>query len=250
MDPSCCGRINMFDLSRPVAYETPDSCLPDALSFVDGLGGFHSSSFVMPPPRDPNSMMNPSPPAFLPDFTSSYNSLDSPFLAVEVPLRSLNTNTIPQVMGANNGGMMVPMGIPPKQIRRRTKDGAVKAETGAGGKKMFSCQQCSKVFSRGNNLQAHMRIHTGEMPYVCEHCPKSFARRSGLSRHQRTHTGEKPLQCPQCEKSFADSSNLSRHLRLHSGERPFACEICQKRFSWKSSLEWHLRSHNNEHENI
>lgn len=142
MDPSsaCLGRMNMFDLSRPVAYETPDSCLPDSLSFVDGLGGFHSSSFVLP--RDnANMMLNPNPPAWS-EFSASYNSLDSPFLAVEVPLRSLNGNTMPS--GPHNS-LLMPIGAPPKPARRRNSDTDAGATTAPNGKKMFACIQVCLV---------------------------------------------------------------------------------------------------------
>lgn len=47
-------------------------------------------------------------------------------------------------------------------------------------KKPFECHVCQKTFTRGSNLKAHFRIHTGERPYTCGYCPKSFNSSSGL----------------------------------------------------------------------
>jgi uncharacterized C2H2 Zn-finger protein len=107
--------------------------------------------------------------------------------------------------------------------------------------KMLSCSQCSKLFVRKNDLNRHMRVHTGERPYSCTLCSKSFARTSLLYRHKRVHTGEKPYSCTVCGKSFARSIHLNEHMRVHTGEKPFSCSLCDKSFARISNLGEHRR---------
>lgn len=49
--------------------------------------------------------------------------------------------------------------------------------------KSFECTICCKPFAKKNQLQRHVRIHTGERPFKCQACVKSFTRIDALKRH-------------------------------------------------------------------
>lgn len=54
-------------------------------------------------------------------------------------------------------------------------------------------ENCTKAYSRLENLKTHLRSHTGEKPYTCEHpgCSKAFSNASDRAKHQnRTHSSE------------------------------------------------------------
>ncbi|XP_041635063.1 early growth response protein 4-like [Cheilinus undulatus] len=83
--------------------------------------------------------------------------------------------------------------------------------------KPFPCsvQGCERRFSRSDELNRHVRIHTGQKPFTCTICARSFSRSDHLTTHTRTHTGEKPFSCDVCGKRFARSDERKRHGRVH-----------------------------------
>lgn len=89
------------------------------------------------------------------------------------------------------------------------------SESGGTPRRRHQCPYCTKTCERKDNLQAHIRTHTGERPYPCRFCPKAFPQKDHLRAHIRTHTGEKPYRCPQCAKAFAQLGNLHRHVKTH-----------------------------------
>ncbi|KAM7009802.1 uncharacterized protein LKV04_001727 [Tautogolabrus adspersus] len=108
--------------------------------------------------------------------------------------------------------------------------------------KPFVCQVCNHGFFSKRDVEAHIRIHTGEKPFHCNLCDKKFARRTELNMHLRWHNGEKRHWCPFCGKGFLDINNLKRHKYTHTGEKPHSCPHCPKNFTQSGHLKKHVKN--------
>uniref|UniRef100_A0A8C2XLU1 C2H2-type domain-containing protein n=1 Tax=Cyclopterus lumpus TaxID=8103 RepID=A0A8C2XLU1_CYCLU len=113
-----------------------------------------------------------------------------------------------------------------------------KSEAASFPVKPFTCpmESCDRRFSRSDELNRHIRIHTGHKPFQCRICLRSFSRSDHLTTHTRTHTGEKPFSCDVCGKRFARSDERKRHGRVHQKQKekmeinrgkPLCCGILQ-----------------------
>ncbi|XP_070701978.1 uncharacterized protein [Pempheris klunzingeri] len=108
--------------------------------------------------------------------------------------------------------------------------------------KPFVCQICNKGCFTKQDVEAHIRSHTGEKPFHCNLCDKKFTRRIELNVHLRWHNGEKRHWCPYCGKGFLDFNNLKRHKYIHTGEKPHSCPHCVKNFTQSGHLKKHLKN--------
>ncbi|XP_060604870.1 sal-like protein 1 isoform X18 [Ruditapes philippinarum] len=67
--------------------------------------------------------------------------------------------------------------------------------------RMYTCQLCGKTAKTKQNIQVHLRTHTGEKPYVCKICNKRFAQRSNWRTHLVVHSN--------CENLFVQREDNS-----------------------------------------
>ncbi|KAM6132650.1 early growth response protein 4 [Pterocles gutturalis] len=124
---------------------------------------------------------------------------------------SSSISSIPSLLPTNP-----PTLVEPKKKTRRTKCSS-KCFCPKPHEKAFACpvENCIRSFARSDELNRHLRIHTGHKPFQCRICLRNFSRSDHLTTHIRTHTGEKPFSCDTCGRRFARSDEKKRHSKVH-----------------------------------
>ncbi|NXC15997.1 EGR4 protein, partial [Corythaeola cristata] len=168
----------------------------------------------LPPPLMPEFDTSLAQPEVLPGLMSSAELLH-PHPSPSVPptdfLGHPTSSSIPSLLPTNPPAL-----AEPKKKTRRTKCSS-KCFCPKPHEKAFACpvENCIRSFARSDELNRHLRIHTGHKPFQCRICLRNFSRSDHLTTHIRTHTGEKPFSCDTCGRRFARSDEKKRHSKVH-----------------------------------
>ncbi|XP_032419969.1 early growth response protein 1-B [Xiphophorus hellerii] len=178
--------------------------------FSDTCSQSYSSSLYnnyLPPPPTMGLKPFPEPPQPSNQCDPLYTSPALPSTIDSILYSSLLPDSFPQTYTNRTA----------KPPGSRARKSPAASSHGPAKEKPFTCpmESCDRRFSRSDELNRHIRIHTGHKPFQCRICLRSFSRSDHLTTHTRTHTGEKPFSCDVCGKRFARSDERKRHGRVH-----------------------------------
>ncbi|XP_069844988.1 early growth response protein 4 [Dipodomys merriami] len=154
--------------------------------------------------------------------------------------------TQPQLSPLSLRGTATPADFPKALVTDITGSGGVAAPLGPPSATPFPPAKARRKGRRGGKCSARCfcpRPHAKAFACPVESCVRSFARSDELNRHLRIHTGHKPFQCRICLRNFSRSDHLTTHVRTHTGEKPFACDVCGRRFARSDEKKRHSKVH-------
>ena len=100
---------------------------------------------------------------------------------------------------------------------------------------VFTCENCKKSFSRKDNLNRHIKLHScskqSSKTYTCPLCPTTFSRKNELKRHViKSDKHQAPFHCPKCQVRWMNGESFINHYIRHSRPKNFKCRTCDKVF--------------------
>lgn len=128
-------------------------------------------------------------------------------------------------------------------------------------KSKLACTQCNpiKEFKRTDDLERHLRFHTGDYIYACKKCETTFTNSSCGQVSYRNHMKtvhdetvhidiEDKYKCKECSKSYSGTVDFKLHKNYHSGRYRFACTYCELGYSTKMKTKFisHMKKQHNE----
>ncbi|XP_013867064.1 zinc finger protein 184 [Austrofundulus limnaeus] len=110
--------------------------------------------------------------------------------------------------------------------------------------KQFSCSQCEEGFSRSEDLNLHLKLHTRESLFRCSVCKACCSDKDSLIQHMRIHTRQTRFICHVCEKDFTWRRHLTKHMEVHKKRKKvFRCRACGAEFCTYYLLSKHKAVH-------
>lgn len=110
----------------------------------------------------------------------------------------------------------------------------------------FSCPECSKTFSRQDNMAQHCRNHFCNTKFSCELCGKQFSTKSNKKAHLMKIHWLRVFECIECTTDFKSAYDLKYHNnRVHTKVNPFKCPACECAYPSPVGLYRHKK--NTEH---
>uniref|UniRef100_A0A8C8VFR5 Early growth response protein 4 n=1 Tax=Pelusios castaneus TaxID=367368 RepID=A0A8C8VFR5_9SAUR len=203
--PSASGQPLFHPLGSKLENALAISCQGELSSLADPPGAFGNSlAFNCEPESFPDLGGQGQIPS---SFSEAKLHSLVPQLLQEFESALVHTEVIPSLPSVQ---------AEPKRRSRRTKCGS-KCFCPKPHEKSFTCpvENCVRSFARSDELNRHLRIHTGHKPFQCRICLRNFSRSDHLTTHIRTHTGEKPFSCDVCGRRFARSDEKKRHSKVH-----------------------------------
>ncbi|KFQ90321.1 Early growth response protein 4, partial [Phoenicopterus ruber ruber] len=164
----------------PAGYHSPEAFPAVADTKIHNL----------PPPLMPEFDASLAQPEVLPGLMSSTELLH-PHPSPSVPptdfLGHSTSSSIPSLLPTNPPAL-----AEPKKKTRRTKCSS-KCFCPKPHEKAFACpvENCIRSFARSDELNRHLRIHTGHKPFQCRICLRNFSRSDHLTTHIRTSDEKK-----------------------------------------------------------
>lgn len=129
----------------------------------------------------------------------------------------------------------------------------VRSKTNKAKDKVYSCDECDRVFTDRSCLRKHEACHNKETgTNVCDVCGKCYATKGGLRTHRETHTDDKKFICEHCGSGFYQKGNLMQHLKTDIGlckgmkgthSVMMDCNLCKRSFTSVNRLKQHERKH-------